>query len=170
MSYRRKESKAASLAVTIVIVVVAAAVTAAAAVFGGTKRTYEEEYSWIKSDAAAVNGMLDGSRYTGEKNPVGTLSYKIAEEVTVGSDGIGDFKIENSGKNACLIKVKIDISGEVVYETDYIKPNQHINKDMLSKLPQVGEYEGNVTFEAFDPNTELSLGATRTKIKLTVTE
>lgn len=170
MSYKRRENRAASLAVTIVIVAVAAAVTVVTVLFGGTKRTYEEEYSWIKSDTAAVNGMLDGSWYSGEKNPTGTLSYKIAEEITVGSDGKGDFKIENSGKNSCLIKVKIDISGEVIYETDYIKPNQHINEDMLSKLPQVGEYEGNVTFEAFDPSTEASLGATKTKIRIIAVE
>lgn len=168
LSYRTKENNAAALVATIIFVVVIAASTAAAVIFGGTKRTYEEEYSWIKSDSAAVNGMLDGSWYSGEKNPAGTLSYKIAEEITVGSDGKGDFKIENSGKNSCLMKVRIAISGETVYETDYIKPNQHINEDMLSKLPPVGEYDADVTFEAFDPSTEASLGTTGMKIKIVV--
>ena len=112
--------------------------------------------------------MLDGSWYSGEKNSAGTLSYKIAEEITVGSDGKGDFKIENSGKNSCLMKVRIAISGETVYETDYIKPNQHINEDMLNKLPPVGEYDADVTFEAFDPSTEASLGTTGMKIKIVV--
>ncbi len=168
LSYRTKENNTAALVATIIFVVVIAASTAAAVIFGGTKRTYEEEYSWIKSDSAAVNGMLDGSWYSGEKNPAGTLSYKIAEEITVGSDGKGDFKIENSGKNSCLMKVRIAISGETVYETDYIKPNQHINEDMLSKLPPVGEYDADVTFEAFDPSTEASLGTTGMKIKIVV--
>ena len=100
LSYRTKENNTSALVATIIFVVVIAAATAAAVIFGGTKRTYEEEYSWIKSDSAAVNGMLDGSWYSGEKNSAGTLSYKIAEEITVGSDGKGDFKIENSGKNS----------------------------------------------------------------------
>lgn len=168
LSYRSKENNTAALVATIIFVVVIAASTAAAVIFGGTKRTYEEEYSWIKSDSAAVNGMLDGSWYSGEKNSAGTLSYKIAEEITVGSDGKGDFKIENSGKNSCLMKVRIAISGETIYETDYIKPNQHINEDMLSKLPPVGEYDADVTFEAFDPSTEASLGTTGMKIKIVV--
>ena len=66
------------------------------------------------------------------------------------------------------MKVRIPISGETVYETDYIKPNQHINEDMLSKLPPVGEYDADVTFEAFDPSTEASLGTTGMKIKIVV--
>lgn len=170
LSYRNKENNTAALVATIIFVVIVAAAVAVAVFLGGTKQTHEEEYSWIKSDSAAINGMLDGSWYSGEKNPAGTLSYKIAEEITVGSDGKGDFKIENSGKNSCLMKVKIAISGETIYETDYIKPNQHINEDMLSKLPPVGEYDADVTFEAFDPSTEASLGATGMKIKLIVVE
>ncbi len=170
MSYRSRENNTAALVTTIIFVVIVAAAVVVAVFLGGTKQTHEEEYSWIQSDSAAINGMLDGSWYSGEKNPAGTLSYKIAEEITVGSDGKGDFKIENSGKNACLMKVKIAISGETVYETGYIKPNQHINEDMLSKLPPVGEYDADVTFEAFDPSTEASLGATGMKIKLIVVE
>lgn len=170
LSYKTKENNAAALVTTIIFVVIVAAAVAAVVFFGGTKQTHEEEYSWIKSDSAAINGMLDGSWYTGEKNPAGTLSYKIAEEITVGSDGKGDFKIENPGKNSCLMKVKITISGETVYETGYIKPNQHINEDMLEKLPPVGEYDADVTFEAFDPSTEASLGATGMKIKIIVVE
>ena len=168
MSYKTKEKSTAALVTTILFVVIVAAVVAAAVFFGGKTGAYEEEYNWIESDSAAINGMLDGSWYSGEKNPAGTLSYKIAEEITVGSDGKGDFKIENSGKNSCLMKVRIAISGETVYETDYIKPNQHINEDMLSKLPPVGEYDADVTFEAFDPSTEASLGTTGMKIKIVV--
>ena len=162
MSYRSRKNNTAALVTTIIFVVIVAAAVVVAVFLGGTKQTHEEEYSWIQSDSAAINGMLDGSWYSGEKNPAGTLSYKIAEEITVG--------IENSGKNACLMKVKIAISGETVYETGYIKPNQHINEDMLSKLPPVGEYDADVTFEAFDPSTEASLGATGMKIKLIVVE
>ena len=39
---------------------------------------------------------------------------------------------------------------------------------MLSKLPPVGEYDADVTFEAFDPSTEASLGTTGMKIKIVV--
>ena len=168
MSYKTKEKSTAALVTTILFVVIVAAVVAAAVFFGGKTGAYEEEYNWIESDSAAINGMLDGSWYSGEKNAPEILSYKIADEITVGKDGKGDFKIENSGKNSCLMRVTITVSGETLYETGYIKPNQHINEDMLNKLPQAGEYEADVTFEAFDPSTEESRGAAKTKIKLIV--
>ena len=97
MSYKTKEKSTAALVTTIIFVVIVAAAVAAAVFFGGKTGAYEEEYNWIESDSAAINGMLDGSWYSGEKNASGILSYKIADEIAVGKDGKGDFKIENSG-------------------------------------------------------------------------
>ena len=106
----------------------------------------------------------DGKIYEMTKSQIAVVPQGVEHAI----GGKGDFKIENSGKNSCLMKVRIAISGESVYETDYIKPNQHINEDMLSKLPPVGEYDADVTFEAFDPSTEASLGTTGMKIKIVV--
>lgn len=152
----------------IFVVIIAAAAACGAILFGGEGSAAEDEYSWIVSDTAAVDGMLDGSYYSGEKNSAGVLSYKIAEEITVGTDGKGNFKIENSGKNTCLMKVKILIDGVIVYETGYIKPNQHINEDMLDRIPDIGTYSAEAYFEGFDPNTEMSIGATKTPLTITV--
>ena len=158
---------AASLILIILIAVFAAA---GFFLFGGEPAQKEDEFPWITSDHNAENGMLDGTFYEGEKNPAGKLSYKIAGEITVGyEDGKGDFKIENSGKNNCLIKVKIALGdGTVIYETGYIKPNQHINEDILSIIPEIGTHDAEAFFEGFDPNTEESLGATKESIKITV--
>jgi hypothetical protein len=57
------------------------------------------------------------------------------------------------------MKVKITIDGETVYETGYIKPNQHISEDFLDKIPAVGTYSAEAIFEGFDPNTEESIGS-----------
>lgn len=153
----------------IFVVVIAAAAACGAILFGGeASSSSQEEYSWIVSDHAAVDGMLDGSYYSGEKNSAGVLSYKIAEEITIGSDGTGNFKIENSGKNTCLMKVKILIDGVIIYETGYIKPNQHIGEDMLDRIPEVGTYSAEAYFEGFDPDTETSIGATKTPLTITV--
>ena len=115
-----------------------------------------------------MGGLLDGTYYSGEKNPAGVLSYKIAGEITVGPDGKGDFKIENSGKNTCLIKVSIAINGEKIYQTGYIKPNEHILSDILDLVPEVGTYSAEAIFEGFDPNTENSIGAAKENITITV--
>ena len=144
----------------ILIILIAAFAVVGFIVFGGEAPAEEDRYPWIASDSAAIDGMLDGTFYNGEKNSIGNLSYKIAGEITVdSSEGKGNFKIENSGKNVCLMKVKITIDGETVYETGYIKPNQHISEDFLDKIPAVGTYNAEAIFEGFDPNTEESIGS-----------
>ena len=153
----------------IMIVVIAAFAVAGVLVFGGETVEKEDRFPWITSDSAAKNGMLDGTYYEGEKNDFGKLSYKIAGEITVDSaDGKGNFKIENSGKNICLMKVKITVNGETVYETGYLKPNEHIYEDCLDKILPVGTYDAEAVFEGFDPNTEESLGAAKENVKITV--
>lgn len=153
----------------IMIVVIAAFAVAGVLVFGGETVEKEDRFPWITSDSAAKNGMLDGTYYEGEKNDFGKLSYKIAGEITVDSaDGKGNFKIENSGKNICLMKVKIFIGEELVYQTGYLKPDQHIYEDNLDFIPEVGTYEAKAVFEGFDPNTEESIGTNEAKITLTV--
>ncbi len=168
MAFNRENNIKTLLASIILVILITIFAIAGFFLFGGEAPAPEDEYPWITSDIAAVNGMLDGSYYDGEKNSAGVLSYKIAEEITVGSDGKGDFKIENSGKNSCLMKVKIIVGGETVYETGYIKPNQHINIDTLDKVPTVGTYPAEAIFEGFDPNTEESIGATKADLTITV--
>ena len=154
----------------ILVIVIAAFAVAGFIVFGGEAPAEEDGFPWITSDPAAIGGMLDGTFYNGEKNPEGKLSYKIAGEITVDfAEGKGDFKIENSGKNTCLMKVKITVDDEVIYQTGYLKPNQHIAEDFLDKIPEVGTYEAKAFFEGFDPNTEESIGSSEpTEIVITV--
>ena len=128
----------------IFIIVIAAFAVAGVMLFGGEPASAEDEYPWIVPDSAAVSGMLDGSFYTGEKNSAGVLSYKIAEEITVESDG------------------------KVIYETGYIKPNQHIGEDVLDAVPEVGTYQAEAYFEGFDPDSEESIGSTKTALTITV--
>ena len=158
-----RENNIKTLIASIILVfLIAAFAVAGFMIFGGEVPAEEDRFPWITSDVAAKSGMLDGTYYNGEKNSAGSLSYKIAGEITVGSeDGKGDFKIENSGKNICLMKVKITVNGETVYETGYIKPNEHITEDVFDKLPERGTYEAEAIFEGFDPDTEESIGASK---------
>ena len=168
MTRNRETNIKTFIATLIFIIVIAAFAVAGVMLFGGEPASAEDEYPWIVPDSAAVSGMLDGSFYTGEKNSAGVLSYKIAEEITVESDGKGDFKIENSGKNTCVMKVKILLDGKVIYETGYIKPNQHIGEDVLDAVPEVGTYQAEAYFEGFDPDSEESIGSTKTALTITV--
>lgn len=153
----------------IFVIVIASFAVAGFFLFGGEAPSQEDQFPWITADYAAKDGMLDGTYYSGEKNSEGILSYKIAGEITVGStDGAGDFKIESSGKNTCLMKVTITIGGETVYKTGYIKPNQHIYEDSLDIIPETGTYEAEAVFEGFDPDTEESLGSAEPE-KITIT-
>lgn len=168
MRYDRDYKIKTFVASLILIIVIAAFAVAGFILFGGEEVSREDEYPWITSDPAAISGMIDGTYYDGEKNPEGRLSYKIAGEITIDSEGKGDFKIENSGKNTCLMKVKITIAGETVYETGYIKPNEHIYEDVLDKIPETGTYEAEAVFEGFDPDTEKSIGSSKADIRITV--
>ena len=153
----------------ILIILIAAFAVVGFILFGGEAPAEEDRYPWIVSDSAVKSGMLDGTFYNGEKNSAGNLSYKIAGEITVdSSEGKGNFKIENSGKNVCLMKVKITINGETVYETGYIKPNEHIAEDFLDKIPEIGTYSAEAIFEGFDPDTEASIGCAEPEI-ITIT-
>lgn len=169
MTYNRENNLKTFIAALLFVIVVAGAAALGFFFLGGEPAVETDEYPWITSDHAAVEGMLDGSFYSGEKNSADFLSYKIAEEITVSvTDGKGDFKIENSGKNSCLMKVKILMEGKIIYETGYIKPNQHISEDVLDIVPEVGTYTAEAYFEGFDPNTEDSIGATKANITITV--
>lgn len=168
MKYNRENNIKTFAASLILVIVIAAFAVAGFILFGGEAPPQEDPFPWITSDPAAISGMIDGTYYEGEKNPEGRLSYKIAGEITLDSDGKGDFKIENSGKNTCLMKVKITIAGETVYETGYIKPNEHIYEDVLDKIPETGTYEAEAIFEGFDPDTEKSMGSSKAEIRITV--
>lgn len=168
MAYRGREGSISALIATVVFVAVVIIAVIALNVFVIPETVHTEEYQWITSDEAAEQGMLDGSFYEGEKNASGVLSYKIAEIINIDPQGYGDFKIENSGKNTCLMKVTIKVGEETVYQTDYLKPNQHITSDKLDKILASGVYAADVTFEGFDPTTEESIGSTSTQVSLNI--
>lgn len=164
---RNRRKSIATLIVTLIFVLLVIGASVAAA-FLGKEPEKSEEYPWITSDPAVKNGMLDGSHYYGPKNTSAILSYKIAETIRVDVDGKGDFRIENSGKNVCLMKVKLVLNGETIYETGYIKPDQHILNDRLDKVPSGGTYQLEALFEGFDPQTEESIGVTKKAVGLVV--
>lgn len=66
------------------------------------------------------------------------------------------------------MKVTMLLGDEVIYQTGYIKPNQHIMADRLDSVPEPGDYTVRAVFEGFDPNTEESIGQTETEITLSV--
>ena len=165
---RNRRKAIMTLIVTLIFVLLVVGASVAAVLLGGQPEE-TDEYPWIISDPAAENGMLDGSHYYGPKNTESVLSYKIAETIRVNGEGKGDFRIENSGKNVCLMKAKLVLDGETIYETDYIKPNQHILNDKLDTALPEGNYQVEALFEGFNPETEESVGITKKTVGLEVT-
>lgn len=67
----------------------------------------------------------------------------------------GEICIENVPGNHFLMSVKItlDDTGEIIYQTGLIKPNYHITKAKLLRALPKGEYPATATFTAHDMET-----------------
>ncbi len=166
--YGKEESRAPVIVVGAIILL--AAIAVAIFMISSMSGKDENRYAVVteaEPDPAAVEGMINGEKYSGAQNPEGVLSYRIKGEVTV-QGGEGDFMMENPPKNTCLMTVTFLLDGNKIYESGYIFPNQHIERDGLDDVPEPGEYTVEVVFEGFDPGTLESLGTSKTEIKMTV--
>ncbi len=163
--HRRGASFWVALAVVLLCVVLAAALLFAT--FGGQQ----------KSSRAGVPGQLDGKKpeeVQAELDRVveeGMFNISIASAVMF-ADGVspGELRIENVPGNLYLMRVtiRLDDTGQQVYTTDLIEPNNHIQQDTLDvDLPQ-GAYNATAVFTAYDPDTEAEVGQAAAKITLLV--
>ncbi|MEG2361373.1 MAG: hypothetical protein RSB97_06040, partial [Christensenella sp.] len=82
----------------------------------------------------------------------------------------GSLRIENVPNNKYYMKVtvKLDDTGEIVYESKGIKQGQYIEKATLSKALAKGEYAATAVFTAVDPQTLAERGTASAQIQLSV--
>lgn len=122
-------------------------------------------------------GQLDGKspeEIQAELNRVvedGMFNISIAEVMSF-PDGTseGDVRIENVPNNKYLMNVvvKLDETGEEVYESGILEPNHHITKGTLKVDLDKGTYAATAVFSALDPETEAVVGQAAAEVTIMV--
>lgn len=130
-----------------------------------------------KGGAGGELGQLDGK--TAEEiqealdNYVeeGMLDISIAATILF-PDGTseGELRIENSPSNHYLMQVDIsrDDTGQVIYSSDPIEPNYHIQNGRLNTDLPAGEYECTATFYALDMDSREVVGQAAANVLVVV--
>lgn len=102
----------------------------------------------------------------------GMFNISIASTIQF-DDGAseGTAYIENVPGNRYLMKVSItdDATGELLYESGVLKPNQYIEKIVLAKDLDAGSYPATATFTAMDQTTYDEIGQAAAKVVINVT-
>lgn len=98
-----------------------------------------------------------------------TLSINPVIEFEQG-DGEGTIGIINPATNAFPIAVNITDAetGELLYSSGAIHPNQEIQKGELKKKLSAGEYKAIATVDIFDNETKEKKGTTEAKITIII--
>ena len=139
-----KKSKTGGRKLTAVLVIVIVAL-AAALILVWMKLRPQEEPAYER-EAAAKLGQLEGK----------------SEE--------GNLEIENVPANLYLMRVEItrQDTGEVIYSTKYIEPNNHIQNAKLDVDLEAGDYPADVVFYAYSTQTQEEIGSAGCKITVHV--
>ncbi|WP_251213269.1 hypothetical protein [Adlercreutzia murintestinalis] len=161
----KRRRKAAMWIVLIILALVAAAVVAFM-LLNPAKSARSGDVGQLEGKSAAeVQAELD--RVVEE----GMFNISIASVVEL-ADGAseGELRIENVPNNNYLMRVEITRSdtGELLYQTDVIEPNHHIQSDTLDVDLDPGSYECTATFFALDPETEDEIGQVAAAMKINV--
>lgn len=101
----------------------------------------------------------------------GMMNISIASVIEFENGGAeGEVKIENSPANRYLMQVVITLreTGEVVYTSDILEPNYHIQYAALDTNLPAGYYPAIATFNALDPETEEQVGSAAAQVDLVV--
>ena len=159
-----------------VFAAVMAVVAVSAAVVAGVVLTQQPALEdWYDSNAA--QGQFEGKSKEeiqaalNEEVAKGMMNISIVASITF-ADGSseGEARIENIAANPMDQKVVITLkdSGETVYESAAIAPDQHIQAIKLTKDLDPGEYAAVATFTGYDRETHKQTGQAAAEIVLNV--
>ncbi len=129
-------------------------------------------------DNGAKQGQFEGKsqeeiqKALNEEVKKGMMNISIAAVITFpDGNSEGEARIENIASNPMDQKVTITLedTGETVYESGALAPDQHIQTIKLSKSLAAGEYKALATFTGYDRETHKQTGQAAAKITLSVT-
>ncbi|MEM1483635.1 hypothetical protein V6615_02030 [Oscillospiraceae bacterium PP1C4] len=120
-------------------------------------------------DPNATIGALPGSPIN-EKSPGENIfSYRINSTPMFSSDGTsGDILVENPHFNKYLMVLEIASGDQLLYQSQYIAPNQYIKTINLQKTPDAGKHSAIAYLNAIDPKTMDLIGTLECPITITV--
>lgn len=101
----------------------------------------------------------------------GMFNISIASAIQfVDGRSEGTAYIENVPGNQYLMKVRItdDATGELLYESGVLKPNQYIENIVLVKELDQGSYPATATFTAMDQTTYEEIGQAAAKVVVNI--
>lgn len=101
------------------------------------------------------------------------FSYKLnARPVFKDGKSEGNWEIENPNYNVypIVIQVTLDDTGEIIYDSGGLLPNQHIETGKLTKILKAGEYPATATINMYHPETNEAVGKTQAGLIITVLE
>lgn len=140
-----------------------------------------KDFRGIKGEEGTLvegsNGLLPGitkeeaERILQEKADASVFSFDINATPTFeNGSSKGNVRIANPPYNVYDIKVtiRLDDSGDLVLQTDKLKPNQYIETAKLSKKLSKGEYDATATLEALDMETGEYLGEVQAMVKIKI--
>lgn len=122
-------------------------------------------------DPAAQTGALPGSPRNEKAPGDGLFSYRINATPVFEGDGTGgDILVQNPAFNEFLMVLEIGQpdDGTLLYQSQYIAPNQYIEKIDLQKQLDPGEYEVVAYINIIDPKTLSYIDTLECPLVLTV--
>lgn len=129
--------------------------------FDNTARTGQAPYKTQEEIQAELDRTVEE----------GMLNISIASVIDFESPTApGTAYIENVPSNIYNMQVRIteDATGDVLYESGILQPNQYIEDIVLAKSLSAGSHPATATFIALDPTTYDEVGQAAAKITLNV--
>lgn len=99
------------------------------------------------------------------------FSFKInAKPVFENGRSEGNLRIENPSYNVypMVVQITLDETGEIIYDSGGILPDQHIGNTRLTKVLSKGEHSATAHLYAYDPDTKVCQGESAAKLILTI--
>lgn len=118
-------------------------------------------------DPGAVLALLQ------EKVDEGQFAFRINANPYFAADcESGNLRIENPARNIYCMQVELilDETGEILYSSPLIKPNQYVEYVGLSRQLPSGDYSATVRFVAIHPETDAYMGEVAAAITLSVSK
>ncbi|WP_343207983.1 hypothetical protein [Anaerolentibacter hominis] len=101
-----------------------------------------------------------------------TLSINATPALSLSGGSMANWLIENPSNQGKLIRVEVSLedTGEIIYQTGFIKPGSYVAEAPMDVKLGVGQYTCLATFYGYDLENEELIGQAAAEIKLTVQE
>ncbi|MBJ7967833.1 hypothetical protein [Bacillus cereus] len=118
-----------------------------------------------------VTQKIDKNKIAQEKVDASQFTLSIyPEAIFEGKSGKGFLHIKNESSNVYPInvKIKIDNTNEIIYETGAIYPGNEVKQVTLEKKLKAGKYKATADVDIFDPNSKKKQGTTQAEMQIII--